>query len=320
MTGEPKEVEFHESLHEDREVESVDPDPEALDMPGEAGEVRTMNKCLECGEEYQYHWGEDECWTHCPECSVKLKAEGRMVTEEGSQDLIKRWYKMAKEVQGTDSLVEFIDKLNWYIHDYGTIVHAMTAAAIAAAWVVDHGPSGGITGFQASCVMWQFISEWMHLEGHSLRMLDFDNMLFPQYADYFAKRISASTWEDLQTKAQKNLDEEKEMLSPSVKAHWESIVAGVIPFGYRLEGLEGEPEEPGFLLPGQVDTQVRGLTPEEIEGFRKIAEVMGIVLAGDEEEGDQAFGLTSEQMKKVIEAMPQRKPGDQEPEEEQQSQ
>lgn len=49
-----------------------------------------------------------------------------------------------------------------YGHDYGTIGHAVAASAIGAATAVDHSPTGGITGFQAGAIMWEFIQHWTH--------------------------------------------------------------------------------------------------------------------------------------------------------------
>ena len=85
--------------------------------------------------------------------------------------------------QTVATLPEFVRKLTEdYSHDYGTICHAIAAAALAAAHAVDHSPAGGITGFQSGCIMWEFIQEWQHLRGKPLRLTNYEDMLFPQYS------------------------------------------------------------------------------------------------------------------------------------------
>ena len=63
-------------------------------------------------------------------------------------------------------------------------------------------------------------------------MLKMEEMLYPQYEDTFTT-ISTETWEWLQKEANAKLAEGGDV-HPSVKAHWESIVGGIVPFGYRI--------------------------------------------------------------------------------------
>lgn len=144
-----------------------------------------------------------------------------------------QWYKEAKNVN-LETLPAFLNHLMGdYRHDYGTICHALTAGSIATMWAMDKHEQGGITGFQASCIMWEFIRNWMSYES-SLKLVKYDDMLYPQYEGKFAKTISKSVFEDLQKKAKKNL-EESEFVHAAVKAHWESIVNGIVPFGYEIK-------------------------------------------------------------------------------------
>lgn len=153
------------------------------------------------------------------------------ITEE--QGLHKPWYDEAKAMT-PDKLGEFIRKLTQnYEHDYGTICHACAAAAIAAAQAVNHSDQGGITGFQAGCIMWSFVRHWMHIDG-PMRLVKYEDMLYPQYADKFSE-ISKETWEFLQAEAKKHIAESAEHAHPAVISHWQSIVDGAIPFGLRLE-------------------------------------------------------------------------------------
>ena len=156
------------------------------------------------------------------------------VSEEMKPEV--EWFKQAGKVKTTEDLVKFIDHvMTDYMHDYGTVVHAVAACAIAAAWVANE-KSGGITGFQASFVMWDFIRQWLYTNNKTgMRIIDFDNMLYPQYESSFDKTISEDVWIDLQIEAEKKLKEEdKNFVAESVYNHWVSIVEGKVPFGYKV--------------------------------------------------------------------------------------
>ena len=121
-------------------------------------------------------------------------------------------------------------------HTYESIVDAIAACAIGAAWAADNSPEGGITGWQANFVMWSFIKEWMYRNNKcGLKIVDYDDMLFPQYSDHFKKTISKSVWEALQKEAKEQLKISGNTAHPVVVAHWKSIVNGEVPFGYRVK-------------------------------------------------------------------------------------
>jgi len=149
-----------------------------------------------------------------------------------------QWYEDAKK-QTVDTLPSFIRHLTHdYKHDYGTICHAIAAGAIGAAWAVEHSPEGGITGLQKGAIMWQFIRHWMDYdENEPMRLVKFDEMLYPQYERTFTS-ISTSTWEWIQKQAKNKLSETDGHVHPAVKKHWESIVAGRVPFGMTIKGKE----------------------------------------------------------------------------------
>ena len=158
------------------------------------------------------------------------------ITEKDNVHLT--WYTDA-EKQTLESLPEFLRCLSEdYQHDYGTIVHAITAAALGAATALNRSPAGGITGFQASCVMWEFISKWMHYDNQPLRLLKYEEMLYPQYDDQFDKTLSPEVAEWLRKQAQKHLTDDWPV-SPSlgVIEHWQRMAAGELPFGYRVKEL-----------------------------------------------------------------------------------
>jgi hypothetical protein len=154
----------------------------------------------------------------------------RAITE--SMKLQDAWYDEASNMT-LDKLPEFLERLQtFYEHDYGTICHAIAASAIATAWAMNKGPQGGITGFQAGAVMWEFIKHWGHINGPA-RMLSYDDMLYPQL-EYKYKTISQDTFEYLQEQAKEHLAN-PDTASEEVRKHWQSIVDGVIPFGYTIE-------------------------------------------------------------------------------------
>lgn len=141
------------------------------------------------------------------------------------------WYKKSDE--STDEFINRVGKLD---HTYVSIIHAVTAAALKGAWKMNDTPNGGITGFQASVVLWEFVRRWMHFEG-PLKLVTYKNMLYPQYKNEFNKTISKEAWKYLQTEAQNNLNKVtkgKINASSNVIKHWESIVNGKVPFGYKV--------------------------------------------------------------------------------------
>lgn len=174
--------------------------------------------------------------TQCLGGHQMTKPENKQnITEESGVHLA--WYEEARKIT-VDTLPAFLEKLTTtYEHDYGTICHAVAASAIAGATAINKSPCGGITGFQASAVMWEFISHWLHKEGQPLRLLDYGDMLFPQYREKFCT-ISGDTWEWLQKEAaqrQEGAIETKASVHPEVKAHWQSIINGHVPFGFIVE-------------------------------------------------------------------------------------
>ena len=144
-----------------------------------------------------------------------------------------QWYKDAEE-QTLETLPRFLRHLSEdYAPDYGTIVHVLAAGAVATTWALNQSETGGITGFQASQVMWGYMMHWAHVAPPA-RLIQFEDMLYPQYTYRFEKNINEETWKWIQEQAKKKI-ETKKAASSIVKAHWESIVAGKVPFGYEVK-------------------------------------------------------------------------------------
>ena len=182
---------------------------------------------------YMIDWLDAE---HAGKSKSPQDKEMQAITEE--MNLHEEWFKQAREVKTVDELAAFVDHmLNGYYHDYGTVCHAVAACALAGAWLGAH--SEGITHFQASFVMWDFIRRWLKpYNVCGLRLTDFDDMLFPQYRYRFEKTISKETWENLQKEAQRLLADKDRRPSSDVENHWKSIVEGIVPFGYRIKEEE----------------------------------------------------------------------------------
>lgn len=149
----------------------------------------------------------------------------------------KEWFEQAAKVKTTDELVKFMEHvMNDYSHDYGTVVHAVAACAIAASWVANEmdGACGGITGFQAGFVMWDYIRQWEYSNNKcGMKLLNFDNLLYPQCEHRFDKTIESWTWEQLQKQAAEKLKDTSHC-HPRVVEHWKSIVDGKVPFGFEV--------------------------------------------------------------------------------------
>jgi len=159
--------------------------------------------------------------------------------EDGLHD---EWYKEAHEVKDIPTLTAFAEKLlDSYEHDYGTVCHAVTALAVAAANV--GARTQGLTGFQAQVVTWGFIREFGAFMGAGrgpMSLVMYEHMLYPQYEKEFAeKTILQETWHWLRVRARELLLDGADT-DGKVRAHWQCIVDGEVPFGYAVEKTERE--------------------------------------------------------------------------------
>lgn len=158
----------------------------------------------------------------------------KKITENDHLEI--EWYDEAKE-QTLETLPEFMNHvLNDYEHDYGTICKAIAACGAAAMYAANATEQGGITGFQASCINWEIQKAWGSFVTHTgARLINFDDMIFPQYENRFEKTMDMETWESIQEYARDRLKAAAEEMTPRVRSHMESIVAGNVPFGYKIK-------------------------------------------------------------------------------------
>ena len=145
----------------------------------------------------------------------------------------KEWFEEARDIDTIDGLASFVGHILYdYEHDYGTACHAVSACALAAAHV--GCKSEGLTGFQAGFVMWDFIRQWLMSSNKcGMKLIDYDDFLFPQYDYKFEKIIKKDIWETIQKQAKENLENHKDA-HEEVRKHWQNIVNGIVPFGYKV--------------------------------------------------------------------------------------
>jgi len=156
----------------------------------------------------------------------------QILDEEHDRDILDSWKDEYKKINNVKDLATFVDHLmNDYTHDYGTIIHAMYAAMMATFYCLEHSPQGGITGFQASCLGHMFIKEFFMLR-EAYRIIDYGEMLYPQCEDrYTTIPVSIFNW--LRDKAKEELLSRD--MHPKVREHMEKIVAGEVPFGFKVK-------------------------------------------------------------------------------------
>ena len=140
-----------------------------------------------------------------------------------------------KEIKTFDDLVQFLQ----YVEDncnygYGEAPRSIAQAALAVAWYL--ASEFRITGFQAGCTMWDFIQDWFYTNNKcGMRIMDYDEMLYPQYEYKFRKTISEETFSAIQKEAAIKLENESNYASPDVLQHWKSIAEGNVPFRYTVK-------------------------------------------------------------------------------------
>lgn len=138
-------------------------------------------------------------------------------------------------VDSVEDLSAIISEVeNDFNYDYGVAPRAIGAVTSCVADYLCN--KMGLTGFQAGFVMWDFIRLFMKKNNKcGMRLIDYDNMLYPQYEDSFQKKISKDVWESIVKAAKENLDNDTKYASEGVINHWKSIVDGNVPFGYVVE-------------------------------------------------------------------------------------
>ena len=163
----------------------------------------------------------------------EIQKANKPFVSEDNKDIIDSWYKRAREVT-PETFGDLINELlHGYELDYGTKVHAAAACTIAMFNACDD--IFGFSGFQASASIMQVLYKLNYpCNKTGIRVIDYDEMLYPQYKDKF-RGISRKTWESLRKRADELINEnDKSAVDLSVLHHWLGVSSGLIPFGYYI--------------------------------------------------------------------------------------
>lgn len=160
-----------------------------------------------------------------------MNNENEVMDEFAARDKLR---EDRKKIKSFHDLATFLkDVENNYNYEYGVAPRSIAQACLAVGWYLSD--KMGITSFQAGCVMWDFICDWNYENNKcGLKIIDYDNMLYPQYRHRFEKTIDEGTWRAIQEQAKKNLERDNIYTHPDVLNHWRSIVNGEVPFGYKV--------------------------------------------------------------------------------------
>jgi hypothetical protein len=180
-----------------------------------------------------------QCLTEAAEARKLREIPLQEESDAFQKDILPAWRARAREAT-LETLPAFLQELmTKYGHDYGTICHALATGAVATVWAMNREEQGGVTGFQAGAIMWEFIRNWNLTDNKvGMRLLDFDNLLYPQYGHHFCS-IPAHVWEKVQEEARHLLTTASgRAASASVQEHWQSIADGLVPFGLSIESKD----------------------------------------------------------------------------------
>ena len=174
---------------------------------------------------------------------IKKLFGGIALDEKRDAEIWRKWHEEARRCRLDDgSLLKFMKRLvGKYEHDYGTIVHAMTAAAIAGAYAVENSSQGGITGFQHSCFIMEFLAkERFSHNKFGFFVRDIDDILYPQYQEKFCKlKITRKTANKISQEARMNLAN-KDRGIPPVREWWQKLADGNFPQFVEIEDATHE--------------------------------------------------------------------------------
>ena len=105
-------------------------------------------------------------------------------------------YEKAKNVKTKKDLDELLSEV---IESkdlcYGKIVYAICGCMKATMNYINNSEIGGITGFQAGFIGWEMIKEYTVVSSNTaLKLINYDDMLFPQKKELFDKVIEKDIW------------------------------------------------------------------------------------------------------------------------------
>lgn len=141
----------------------------------------------------------------------------------------------ASKVRSMEDFQAFFKDAMELEHDYGSICVAIGMVAKAAATMADRHENGGITGFQAGAVMWEFMRTWNGVgKDGPVGLTKYENLMYPQYEKYFQATINKATWDWAKEEAKKRLEKDTNGAAPAIIEHWKKMAEGIIPFGLTI--------------------------------------------------------------------------------------
>jgi hypothetical protein len=150
------------------------------------------------------------------------------MTENEVVETLKALYEEVKSTN-VDTIKAFTDK----VLEVPFSPHTITLLSLAGANTAKNSGKEFDESMRAPA-FWGFLAEWMSWHGKRMAFMDYDDMLIPDRKRLFTT-INKEVFVDLQAKAKKLLEHpDAEKIDPEVKAHWQSVVDGKIPFGYFL--------------------------------------------------------------------------------------
>ena len=148
------------------------------------------------------------------------------------KELLKKWYEEVDTINSKNKLDRFVKKImQGYEHDCGTYVHAV--AVCTKAFIRYYG--SGMTGMQASFLMWELIRKTFHKnDAFGLQLVSFESVLYPQELDRLTVQFDEDTHKKVIETAKKFLKEEPNA-HKEVREHWEKLASGWLPECIKLK-------------------------------------------------------------------------------------
>ncbi len=142
-----------------------------------------------------------------------MEEEKNIEPEFKARDELTEWIENIKTF---DQLVDFLEdvKEHYYGCERRVLLAAIMQACLAVSW---------------------YLSKEFEIPETGLKLIDYDEMLYPQNGFKFEKTISSDTWERLQETAKRLLGERGICAELDVFSHWKSIADGKVPFGYTVK-------------------------------------------------------------------------------------
>lgn len=157
-----------------------------------------------------------------------------MNDEKNKADEQEGWYAEAYHME-LERLPEFIRRMLLSKPDQEDgILHALVAGALATVAAMSKAYGKPMNAAIADKLMYRFVARWRGIVG-PIKILRFEQMLYPVFKQNFANTIGQGTWAWLQDTAARKLLRAK---NPKAdwRWHWQKIAQDKeVPFGWKVE-------------------------------------------------------------------------------------